>query len=299
MFIKCSTHQIPPKKNKGKGSKGRKTVDDSHETVDVSEEFKPKPAKKKTSIKKRVIKNVTLSADDNIISDDPDTALELAKSISQTEAEAASKVHTTHARILTESDPESAKKKSSGRSCKSVVIQDITSTLKLKLASSKTKLKGSNEGTGSKPGVPDESIVVSATSSEGTSAKPGVPDDDKDITKEKDDKDGNAEDEGDDHVSDTQDADDEDDETKSDEYEIYKYKIRVHKDEVLEMKDIEGKESDNGEEKVTDAPKEEAKNTLEAKDDAKRSDQQLYKFKECDFVDLHLDDIEDMLLLAI
>ncbi|GJZ25388.1 hypothetical protein Tco_0569641 [Tanacetum coccineum] len=27
----------------------------------------------------------------------------------------------------------------------------------------------------------------------------------------------------------------------------------------------------------------------------KRSDQQLYKFKECDFVDLHLNDIEDML----
>nr|GFC64753.1 hypothetical protein [Tanacetum cinerariifolium] len=30
----------------------------------------------------------------------------------------------------------------------------------------------------------------------------------------------------------------------------------------------------------------------------KRSDQQLYKFKEGDFVDLHLNDIEDMLLLA-
>ncbi|GKC36546.1 hypothetical protein Tco_1048930, partial [Tanacetum coccineum] len=31
----------------------------------------------------------------------------------------------------------------------------------------------------------------------------------------------------------------------------------------------------------------------------KRSDQQLYKFKECDFVDLHLNDIKDMLLLAV
>ncbi|GKC77138.1 hypothetical protein Tco_1127912 [Tanacetum coccineum] len=31
----------------------------------------------------------------------------------------------------------------------------------------------------------------------------------------------------------------------------------------------------------------------------KRSDQQIYKFKEGDFVDLHLNDIEDMLLLAI
>ncbi|GJR98105.1 hypothetical protein Tco_0270279 [Tanacetum coccineum] len=31
----------------------------------------------------------------------------------------------------------------------------------------------------------------------------------------------------------------------------------------------------------------------------KRFDQQLYKFKECDFVDLHLNDIEDMFLLAV
>ncbi|GJX78955.1 hypothetical protein Tco_0327104 [Tanacetum coccineum] len=31
----------------------------------------------------------------------------------------------------------------------------------------------------------------------------------------------------------------------------------------------------------------------------KRSDQQLYKFKEYDFVDLHLNDIEDMLLFAV
>ncbi|GJS18823.1 hypothetical protein Tco_0413295 [Tanacetum coccineum] len=31
----------------------------------------------------------------------------------------------------------------------------------------------------------------------------------------------------------------------------------------------------------------------------KRADRQLYKFKECDFVDLHLNDIEDMLLLAV
>nr|GFC16905.1 hypothetical protein [Tanacetum cinerariifolium] len=31
----------------------------------------------------------------------------------------------------------------------------------------------------------------------------------------------------------------------------------------------------------------------------KRSDQQLYKFKEGDFVDLHMNDIEDMLLLTI
>ncbi|GJW69516.1 hypothetical protein Tco_0126433 [Tanacetum coccineum] len=31
----------------------------------------------------------------------------------------------------------------------------------------------------------------------------------------------------------------------------------------------------------------------------KRADRQLYKFKECDFMDLHLNDFEDMLLLVV
>nr|GFB78690.1 hypothetical protein [Tanacetum cinerariifolium] len=69
------------------------------------------PAKKNTSSKRRVKKNVTLSVDDNIISDYPDSALELAKSISQTEAkeaEATRKVYATHARIVTKSVLKSA-----------------------------------------------------------------------------------------------------------------------------------------------------------------------------------------------
>ncbi|GKB18425.1 hypothetical protein Tco_0852348 [Tanacetum coccineum] len=250
MFIKYSTNQIHPKKSKGK-------------------------AKKKTSGKRRVKKKVTLSFNDNIISDDPDAALVLAKSISQTEAtkaEAARQVHATHARIMTEFILESAKKKSGGRILKSIVIQDTPSAPKSKLATSKGKLKGtggSNEGTGTIPGVPDESTVISSTLSEGTGIKPGVPDEEKDITKkkvilewgdeqdsehfddcnddvEKDAKDGDADDEGDDHISDTQDVDDEDVETESDEDDIYKYKIYMRKDEDVEMKDAEVKETDKG-----------------------------------------------------
>nr|GEU92352.1 uncharacterized mitochondrial protein AtMg00810-like [Tanacetum cinerariifolium] len=273
MFIKYSTHQTPPKKSKGK-------------------------AKKKTLSKRRVKKKVTLSADDNIIFDDPDAALELAKSISKTEAKEAKvtrKVHATHARIVTES----AKKKSSGRSSKSVVIQDTLSAPKSKPATSKTKLKGtgtSNEGTGSKPWVPDESIVIFATSSEGTGTKLGVPNEDKDITEEKvilewgnkqgneffdedndddgkDDKDGDVDDEGDDHSM------------------IHKMLVMkmtklnlmnmrfINRAKnrgfcglfVLDIKDVEVKESDKGEEKVTDAAKEEDEKTLEAKDDAKKT----------------------------
>ncbi|GJV28458.1 hypothetical protein Tco_1384906 [Tanacetum coccineum] len=118
-----------------KRSKGKKTAEESQETIDVSKESEPEPAKKKTASGRVVKKKVTLSANDNIISDDPDDALKLAKSISQTEAEeveAARKVHATHARIVTESVSESSKKKSSDRSSKSVVIQDTPSAPKSK-----------------------------------------------------------------------------------------------------------------------------------------------------------------------
>nr|GEV62949.1 integrase, catalytic region, zinc finger, CCHC-type, peptidase aspartic, catalytic [Tanacetum cinerariifolium] len=247
MFIKYSTHQILPKKSKRK-------------------------AKKKTASRRVVKKKATLLDDDNIISDDSDVALELAKSISQTkaeEAEAARKVHAAYARIVAESISESAKKKSSGRSSKSVVIQETPSATNSKSATLKTKLKG-------------------------TSAKLGVLDKDKDITKEnvilewrdeqdsehsdhdnedakKDEKDGDADDEGDDHVSDKQDDDDKDDKTESDEDDIYKYKIRVHKDEDEELKDAEVEGSDKGDEKITVAATEEAEKTSKAKDDTKKT----------------------------
>ncbi|GKC89515.1 hypothetical protein Tco_1150164, partial [Tanacetum coccineum] len=261
MFIKYSTHQISPKKSRGKGSKGRNTIDDSQETVDVSEESEPEPKP-------------------------------LDKSISKTEAEeaeAARKVHDTHARIVTESVPEYVKKKSS--------VANIMQALKESKKSSKRQpgTEGSNERTSTMPGVPDESTVISATSSEGTGAKLGVPDKEKDTTKEKvilewgdeqdsefsnddnddvekDDKDGDADDEGDDHVSDTQDANDEDVKTESDEDEIYKYKIRVHKDEDVEIENAKVEESDKGDKDVTDAAKEEIEKTLEVKNDTKKTE---------------------------
>nr|GEX01694.1 hypothetical protein [Tanacetum cinerariifolium] len=103
----------------------RNRVKESQETINVSEE--PVPAKKKNASRRVVKKKVTMSADDNIISDDPDAALELAKSISQIkakEAEVARKVHATHARIVTEFVSEYDKKKSSVRSSKSVDFAD-------------------------------------------------------------------------------------------------------------------------------------------------------------------------------
>nr|GEY03783.1 hypothetical protein [Tanacetum cinerariifolium] len=189
MFIKSSTGQIPPKKSRGKG--------------------------KKTSSKRRIKKKVTLSADDNIIFDDPDSALELGKSISLTEAEeveATRKVDATHARIVTKFVLEPTRRRKS----------EIKKTSRMQPGTG-----GSSEGTGTIPGVPDEEKVISEEkvilewgSEEESEYYEDLLDD-----KEKDDKDGDADDEGNDHISDTQDADDEDAETKSDEDEIYKYKI--------------------------------------------------------------------------
>ncbi|GJV92754.1 hypothetical protein Tco_1540567, partial [Tanacetum coccineum] len=301
----------------------KKTVDDSQETVDVSEESEPEPAKKKTASRRVVKKRVTISTDDNIIPD-PDIALELGKSISlaevEEEEEATKQVHATHARIVTESVPESAKKKTGSRSSRSVVIQDTPSAPNPKPVTSKPKLKGvqsltpakkedadimqalkeskktskrhpgtggSSEGTGTVPGVPDESTVVSATSDEGTGIKPGVPDEEKVITEEKvilewgskqeseyseedqlddeekDDKEGDADDEGNDHISDTQDTDDEDAKTESDEDEIYKYKIRVRKDEDKEMLNVEVEDSGKGDAEMSDVTKLDAEKTKE------------------------------------
>ncbi|GJU31005.1 hypothetical protein Tco_1174594 [Tanacetum coccineum] len=98
-----------------------------------------------TASRRVVKKKVTISADDNIIPD-PDVALELGKSISLVEAkeeEASREVHATHARIVTESIPEPAKKKTGSRNTGSIVIQDTPSAPKSKPATSKLKLKGS------------------------------------------------------------------------------------------------------------------------------------------------------------
>ncbi|GJX88328.1 hypothetical protein Tco_0340342 [Tanacetum coccineum] len=115
---------------------------------------------------------------DNIVPK-PDLALELGKSISLTEVEeeaVAREVHATHARIVSESEPEPTQTRQSG------------------------KLENEQE-TGNILGVPDESIVVSRASSEGTGSKPGVPDEEKlileweaDVDSEHFDRDDNARD---------------------------------------------------------------------------------------------------------
>nr|GEX46328.1 hypothetical protein [Tanacetum cinerariifolium] len=151
---------------------------------------------------------------------------------------------------------------------------------------------GSSEGTSTIPGVLDESTVVSATSKEGNGTKPGVPNKENDITeenvilewgseqeseyseedqlddKEKDDKDDDVDDEANDHISDYKDTDDE---AKSDEDEIYTYKICTCKDEDEEMLNAKVNDSDKCDKEVTDAAKADAEKTLEVKDATKKT----------------------------
>ncbi|GJY08300.1 retrovirus-related pol polyprotein from transposon TNT 1-94 [Tanacetum coccineum] len=248
-------------------------------------EPEPEPVKRKTASRRMVKKKVTLSVDDNIITNDLDVTLELGKSMSLTkaeEAEAARKVHATHARIMTKSVPESAKKKSGGRSFRGVA--DIMQALKesKKISKRQPVIRCSSEGTGTIQGVPNESTVVYATSSEGTGTKPGVPDEKKDITEEnvilewgsEQESEYSEEDQHDDEEKDDKegDADDEDDETESDEDDIYKYKIHVRKDDDEEMLNAESKDSGKGDAKVFDAAKADAEKTKEAKDDSKKAE---------------------------
>nr|GEY42417.1 hypothetical protein [Tanacetum cinerariifolium] len=263
MFIKYSTHHIPPKKSRGKGSLGEKTSDTPVEEVEVSEEYDPKPAKKKTSSKRRVKKKVMIFADDNIISDDPDAALELAKLISQTEAE-----ETEAAKKLGKVTFDPPKKLKGVPSLTPIEQEavDIMQDFKKRKKSSKSQpgTGGSDEGTG----VPDEEKGITK---EKVILEWGDEDNDNDNV-EKDDKDGDADDEGDDHVNDTQDAHDEDVKTEFVEDEIYKYKIRVRKDKDEEMENDKVEESDKRDEEATDAAKEDAKKTLEVKDDTKKTE---------------------------
>ncbi|GJX30533.1 hypothetical protein Tco_0238612 [Tanacetum coccineum] len=226
------------------------------------------------------------------------------KSISLTEVEeeeAARQVHATRERIVTEFEPEPAKKKIGSRSTRSVVIQDTPSAPKPKPASSKPKLKGvqsltpeeqeaadtmqalkeskktsrrhpgiggSSEGTGRISGVPYESTLIFSTSSEGTGTKPGVPDEEKE--EEIDWIDSEEDDEKKDDINDDKSIDHEMIDDEETDNEVLQGKEQVNDDEDEYMSNAEVKESGNGDEEDTNAAKADAEKTKESKDDSKK-----------------------------
>ncbi|GJT12826.1 putative nucleotidyltransferase, ribonuclease H [Tanacetum coccineum] len=105
----------------------------------------PKEARKRT---KAHMKESSLTADDNIISKDPDAALELGKLISKTEAEeleADRRMHETHEHIITEKPIERE-------------VADLKKAIRArKLVSGPQHAGGLSEGVGLQPEVLDES----------------------------------------------------------------------------------------------------------------------------------------------
>ncbi|GKA68807.1 hypothetical protein Tco_0768724 [Tanacetum coccineum] len=100
--------------------------------------FVPKGEDYQVYGKKIPDKNTSLTADDNIISDDLDVALELAKSINRTKAkvqEAARLVHETHERLVTEKS--TGKRKPIG-----IIIKDTPAVSKKKTPVQAQKHKG-------------------------------------------------------------------------------------------------------------------------------------------------------------
>nr|GEV87480.1 hypothetical protein [Tanacetum cinerariifolium] len=259
-------------------------IDNRKEKRSRQSEPELKPVKRKTASKKRVVKKkVTISADDNIISNDLNVALELGTSINKTEAEeveATRQVHVTHARIVTKSVLETTRRRKSSKvtfdpfkklkgvpspTLEEQKAADTMQALKesRKISKRQPGIGGSSEETDTIPGVPDDSTVISITSSEGT---------DQLDDEEKDDKEGDVDDECNDHISDPKDTNDEDGETEFDEDEIYKYKIRVRKDEDEEMLNVEAKDFGKGDAEVFDTAKADAEKTKKAKDDSKKAE---------------------------
>ncbi|GJQ92604.1 hypothetical protein Tco_0003743 [Tanacetum coccineum] len=262
---------------------------------------------------------------DNIIPG-PYVALELGKFISLTEAveeEAAREVHATHARIVTKSVLEPARRRPSGiairdtsqvskkvsydpsqklKGVQSLTFkeQEAADTIKALKESRKTSrrqsgTRGSSERSGTIPGVPNESTIVSTTSSEGTGTKSGVPNEENVISKEKVilewgseqeskyseedqrddeeddwiyfDKDDEKKDDPDDDKSiDIEMTDDE--ETKD---EFVQGEEQVNDDEDEEMSNAEVEDSGKGDAEISDVAEADVKKTKEVKDDAKKA----------------------------
>ncbi|GJV42466.1 retrovirus-related pol polyprotein from transposon TNT 1-94 [Tanacetum coccineum] len=204
--------------------------DDGIESIDVSDESEPEPAKKKTG--SRSIRGVVIQ----------DTPKQEDADIMQ---------------ALKESKKTSRRQPSTGGSSEGTGrIPGVPDESTIVSATS-------SEGTGTKPGVPDEEKVISeenvipewGSKHESEHSEDSQLNSDEEEKKDND-SDADDEDEEDDHVSDSQDTDDEDVEIESDEDEIYKYKIQVHKDVDVEMKESETVECENKEKvEMTDATK--------------------------------------------
>nr|GEX79484.1 hypothetical protein [Tanacetum cinerariifolium] len=272
MFLKHSTGQIPPKKRRGKGSQGKKTVDTLMADVDVFKESDSEPARKRTASRRVVKKKVIISAADNIIPD-LNVALELGKFVSLTKAadeEATRQFHATHPRIVIEYVPEPARRRPSG-----IALRDTSQVSKKVSFDPSQKLKGVQSLTPEEQEAADTMKALKESkktnrrqpSTRGLSERTGsIPGDDEvdwiysdEDKKKKDD------------IDDDKSIDLEMTNDKETEDEFVQGDEQVNDDKDEEMTNTEVKESGNGDAKISDAAKAYVEKTKEVKDDAKKT----------------------------
>ncbi|GKE32890.1 hypothetical protein Tco_1452212, partial [Tanacetum coccineum] len=128
-----------------------------------------------------IMKKVSISVDDNIIPE-LDFTLELGKSMSLTEAVEEEAARDTSS-VLKKTSPDPSQKLNGVHTLtpEEQLTVDTIQPLKASIKSirSQPHAGGSSEGTGTKPGVLDESTITPTTSSEGTGTKLGVPNEEK------------------------------------------------------------------------------------------------------------------------
>ncbi|GJT49955.1 hypothetical protein Tco_0976112 [Tanacetum coccineum] len=278
MFIKYSTGQTPPKKSRGKGSQGKKTADTLVADVYVFKEFDSEPTRKRIASRRVIKKKVIISAADNIITD-PDVTLELGKSISLTKAaeeEASRQVHTTHARNMTESVPEPARRRPLG-----ISFRDTSRVSKKVSSDPSQKLKGVQSLTPKEQEVADTMQALKESkktskkiASEGTGTKPRVPDEEKVTSEENVILEWCSEQESEYLEKDQRDDEevdwiysDEDDEKKDDADDD-----KINDEEDDEMSNAEVEDSRKGDAEISDMAKANAEKIEEIKDDAKKAE---------------------------
>ncbi|GJT92728.1 hypothetical protein Tco_1081573 [Tanacetum coccineum] len=270
---------IPPKKTRGKGKKA--IVSPKPASVEFSDESDSEPARKLTGVR---------------------------KSMSLTEAaeeKAARQVHATHERIVTKSNPEPARRRPSGIAFRDTsgvskkmspdpsqklnyvqtltpeeqLVADTMQALKASRKSSRSQphAGGSSEGTGTKPGVPDESTVTPKTSDEGIESEYFEEENvdeaidwvyfDEDEEKKDGDDDNDDDDDDDDKSIDIEETDDEE---TNDEFVRGDEQVQENVDE--EMKDAEVDDIGNSDEEITNTTKADAEKIEEVKDDNKKAE---------------------------
>nr|GEV09644.1 uncharacterized mitochondrial protein AtMg00810-like [Tanacetum cinerariifolium] len=191
-----------------------------------------------------------------------DVALELGISISLTEAtedKAVRQFNATHARIMTESEPEHAKEKIGSRSTRGVVIQDLPSA---------SKPKPDTRGPDEEKVTSEEKVILEWGSKQEIECLEEDQGDDEEVDWIGSDKDEEKKEDTDDDKSiDLEMTDDEetDDEFVHDDEQ-------VNEDEDEEMTNAKVEDSRKGDANISDMAKVDAKKIEEIKDDAKKAE---------------------------